>query len=88
MFYTYILYSSSKDKYYVGSTENPQERLKKHNSKNKGYTNQAQDWEIQFLKPFETKAEALLFEKKIKTWKSRIKTQKLINSAGLVYPDA
>lgn len=82
MLYTYIIYSRIKDKYYVGVSEKPEERLKKHNSKNKGYTNQSNDWEIVFLKSFETKSEALAFEKQIKGWKSRIKIQKLIVSAG------
>ncbi|WP_300663023.1 GIY-YIG nuclease family protein [Fluviicola sp.] len=88
MFYTYILYSISKDKFYVGVSENPTERLKKHNAKNKGFTNQAKDWEIVFLKEFETKSEALTFEKKIKAWKSKTMIQKLINSVDSERPDA
>ena len=88
MFYTYILYSPSKDKYYIGATENPEERIKKHNNKNKGFTNQSSDWEIVFLKAFDDKKEALAFEKTIKSWKSRIKIQKLIHSVGSERPDA
>ena len=88
MFYTYILYSPSKDKFYIGISENPIERLKKHNAKNKGFTNQVKDWEIVFLKEFETKSETLAFEKKIKAWKSKIMIQKLISSAGSEHPDA
>ncbi|WP_300359854.1 GIY-YIG nuclease family protein [Fluviicola sp.] len=33
MFYSYILYSKSTDLFYKGSTQNIQERLKKHNGK-------------------------------------------------------
>ena len=89
MFYTYILFSVTVNKYYVGASENPEERLKKHNAKNKGFTNQASDWQIVFLKPFETKSGAHAFEKEIKNWKSSIKIQKLISSsAGLEHPDA
>ena len=89
MFYTYILFSAAVNKYYVGASENPEERLKKHNAKNKGFTNQANDWQIVFLKSFETKSEALAYEKQIKNWKSAIKIQKLIsNSTGLEPPDA
>ena len=61
MFYTYIIYSVTIDKYYVGATENLSERLKKHQNKNKGFTNQATDWEIVFTESFETKIEALAF---------------------------
>ena len=89
MFYTYILFSTTINKYYVGASGNPEERLKKHNAKNKGFTNQANDWQIVFLKSFETKSEALAYEKQIKNWKSAIKIQKLIsNSTGLEPPDA
>ncbi|MDR0802417.1 GIY-YIG nuclease family protein [Fluviicola sp.] len=88
MFYTYVLYSSSKDKFYVGASESPRERLKKHNAKSKGFTNQTNDWTIVFLREFETKSEDLTFEKQIKSWKSKIKIQKLINSAGSKHPDA
>ena len=89
MFYTYILFSDTINKFYVGASENPEERLKKHNTKNKGFTNQASDWQIVFLKSFDTKSEALAYEKQIKKWKSAIKIQKLISSsAGLEHPDA
>ena len=89
MYYTYILFSITANKYYVGASENPDERLKKHNAKNKGFTNQANDWKIVFLKPFENKSEALAYEKLIKSWKSSLKIQKLIsNSIGLEHPDA
>ena len=81
MYYTYILHSISVNKFYIGASEKPSERLKKHNAKNKGFTNQSNDWEIVFLKPFETKTEALSFERQIKRWKSSVKIQQLINSS-------
>ena len=89
MYYTYIIHAASIDRYYVGISENPTERLKKHNAKNKGFTNQAADWKIVFLRMFESKREALDFEKLIKNWKSKIKIQKLIaDSVGSEHPDA
>ena len=84
MFYTYILFSDTINKFYVGASENPEERLKKHNAKNKGFTNQTSDWQIVFLKSFDTKSEALAYEKQIKNWKSAIKIQKLISSSALL----
>jgi putative endonuclease len=80
MFYTYIIYSKTVNKYNVGASENPQERLKKHNFKNGGFTNQASDWEIVFLQSFSTKSESLFFEKQIKAWKSRKKIEKLVET--------
>ncbi|WP_207422150.1 GIY-YIG nuclease family protein [Desertivirga brevis] len=38
MYIVYILYSSSLNKYYIGSTSNLPERLRKHNTKHKGFT--------------------------------------------------
>ncbi|MBN3519274.1 GIY-YIG nuclease family protein, partial [Algoriphagus lutimaris] len=32
LFFVYILYSGSKDRYYIGQTENLEERLFQHNS--------------------------------------------------------
>lgn len=63
MYFTYIIHAASIDRYYVGISENPTERLKKHNAKNKGFTNQAADWKIVYLRKFESKREALDFEK-------------------------
>jgi len=79
MFYTYILYSNSADKFYIGATENLENRLAKHRNKNKGFTNQATDWQIVFSKNFETKIEALALERTIKNWKSKKMILKLIH---------
>ena len=81
MFYTYILYSAAKDKFYIGSTENPDQRLRKHNNANKGFTNQANDWKVVYLKEYNSKLEALAHERQIKNWKSRIMVRKLIEES-------
>jgi len=80
MYHTYILFSEFTDKYYIGQTSNILERLQKHNSKNKGFTNQADDWGIVYRKSFDTRAEALSHEKQIKKWKSRKMILKLIEN--------
>jgi len=80
MYHTYILFSEFTDKYYIGQTTNILERLQKHNSKNKGFTNQADDWGIVYRKSFDTRAEALSHEKQIKKWKSRKMILKLIEN--------
>ena len=78
MFYTYIIYSKTADRYYIGMSATPEDRLKKHRNKSKGFTNIAQDWEIVYLKPFDSKVEALDFERKIKSWKSKQKIKELV----------
>jgi putative endonuclease len=57
--FLYILYSASLDLYYIGSSENPQERLRKHLANHKGFTSRAKDWTICYTESFDRKTEAL-----------------------------
>ena len=77
--YAYILFSKSKNKYYIGSTSNLEERLNKHNSNHKGFTGGIGDWKIIYSEKFENYNLALKREKQIKKWKSRVMIEKLIN---------
>ena len=79
MHYAYILFSKSKNKYYIGSTSNLEERLNKHNSNHKGFTGNTNDWEVVYSEKFESIQEARLRESQIKKWKSRVMIEKLIN---------
>ncbi len=80
MHYTYILYSESMNRYYIGSCENVQERLKRHLSNHDGYTAKAKDWIIVHQEPFSTKSDALRREKEIKAWKSAKRIQRFIQT--------
>ena len=80
MFYLYILKSEKINSYYVGVSNDVEERLKRHLSNHNGYTAKAKDWIIAYTESFETKAEALKREKQIKNWKSKLMIQKLIGS--------
>jgi len=88
VFYTYILFSESKNKFYIGSTsETLQERIRKHNSNHKGFTGNNTDWVLKYFENHSTKTEAIIREKQIKNWKSRKLIEKLIDSAGSEHPD-
>ena len=76
-----LIYSAKKDRFYIGASENPRERLKKHNAQNKGFTQQATDWKIVYQKEFQSKNEALTHEKLIKNWKSKAMIRKLIQNS-------
>lgn len=79
MWITYILYSPTKDKYYIGSTgDELSERLRRHNSNHSGFTGGLGDWKIIYQEIFQTKREAQSREREIKKWKSRKKIEKLI----------
>ncbi len=44
--YVYILKSRSVNKYYIGSSENPDRRLRYHNIIEKGFTSRYRPWKI------------------------------------------
>ena len=84
MFLTYILHSKILDKFYIGhSSENLEERLRKHLSNHKGFTAKAKDWEIVYFEKFETKSEAYKRELQIKSWKSKTKIKELIKNVAI-----
>jgi len=79
MYFVYIIYSSLKNKYYVGSCEDVNNRLIKHNTNHSGFTGKTGDWVIKWTESHPDKTIALKREKQIKGWKSRIMIEKLIN---------
>jgi putative endonuclease len=83
MYFVYILYSATLDLFYIGSSENPQERLKKHLASHRGFTSKAKDWAIIYREAFDTKSEALLREQQLKRWKNRDRVKKLIENFNL-----
>ncbi len=79
---TYILYSATIDKYYIGHTEDLiEERLRRHLSNHDGFTGKAKDWVLVFSKEFDNKKEAHTYERQIKGWKSRKAIEKLVSGA-------
>ena len=84
-FYVYILFSISRNSYYVGYTgDELEKRLRKHNTDHKGFTGHLADWKLKYSETFNTKSDAMKREKQIKHWKSRKLIEKLI---GLEHPD-
>jgi putative endonuclease len=83
-FYCYILFSAIRNKYYVGSCEDLNVRLKKNNTNHAGFTGKTKDWRLVFKEEFSNKLAAIQREAQIKKWKSRKMIEKLI---GSVHPD-
>jgi len=77
-FFVYILFSPSRNRYYIGYTSSLNGRLEKHNQKHKGFTGGTDDWILVYFETFESKSEAMVREKKIKSWKSRAMVEELI----------
>jgi len=77
----YILFSSSVSKYYIGHTTEPiEDRLRKHNSKHKGFTGKSGDWVVVYTELCLTKSLAYSREREVKGWKSKKQIEKLIGS--------
>ena len=71
MFYTYIIFSKTLDKYYTGSCENVQDRLNDHLNSRSTYTKVAKDWLLVYFENFDSRSLAVKREMAIKKKKSR-----------------
>jgi putative endonuclease len=65
-------------------SEEPQRRLEFHNTQERGFTARYRPWELVFVQAFETKAEALAAERRIKSWKSRSMIERVIRGELMV----
>ena len=83
MYYIYILYSAHADKYYVGHSSNPWNRIIQHNTnKIEKYTGKYKDWKIRAVFAV---SEIKGLADKIEKWIKRQKSIKLIET--LIAPD-
>ena len=83
MFTTYILYSESLGKFYIGFTKTTvQSRLSKHLASKRGFTAKVSDWKIVYTEVLPTKEQAMTREKQLKSWKSKHRIQSLINRSS------
>jgi len=75
----YILKSSVRDTYYIGSSDNPKRRLPYHNGESKGYTQRYRPWKLAYTHTFDSKQQALQAEQVVKKWKSKKMIRLLID---------
>lgn len=80
MYYTYILKSKIKERYYIGHTSDLERRLRKHNEGHSRSTKAYIPWELVYWKEYNTKSEAMKRENCIKKMKSKKYTKELISS--------
>ena len=81
MFFLYILQSTSSGRYYVGQSENVQERLSYHNA---GYSKALKNrgpWQLIYTEPYATRAAAVRRERQIKSWKDRSLIASLVGAS-------
>jgi putative endonuclease len=72
MFHVYILRSlSDKDRWYVGFTEDMNQRLKDHNAGHCTHTTKHRPWRLHVAMSFADREAALAFERYLKTGSGR-----------------
>ncbi len=72
MFVTYVLYSATHNKIYIGYTSDLIDRFHSHNQLGtKGYTIKFRPWEVVYVEFFDTKQAAMKREKELKSSRGR-----------------
>ncbi|MGG7034698.1 MAG: GIY-YIG nuclease family protein [Flavobacterium sp.] len=86
MHYLYIIYSKTADKFYIGETQNLEERLQKHNEHlyNNSFTKIASDWKLVLQFNCINRDNALFLEQFIKRMKSRKFIEKIISQPNIL----
>ena len=77
MFYAYILINA-KGRYYIGQTSDLNRRLFQHNNYKFSYTKKGRPWRLLYSESFNTRREAVIRERQIKSYKSGSAFKKLI----------
>ncbi|MBK7426676.1 MAG: GIY-YIG nuclease family protein [Saprospiraceae bacterium] len=65
LYFTYILYSPSKDRYYIGHTQDPLKRLTEHNCRYEKSTAPYVPWTLIGFIEKQSKSEAYVLEMKL-----------------------
>ena len=81
-YFVYILYSETLDKYYVGSTQDLAERLRRHNEGRNKSTKAGIPWKRVYQESYSDRSAAYRKEREIKARKSRMYIEDLIEGIG------
>lgn len=84
MFTTYILQSQKDGSYYIGSADDFEQRLIRHNKGYSAYTKNKGPFEVIYKEEYNTRSEAKKREYYLKSLKSRIAIENLIKDAASV----
>ena len=84
-FCTYIIQSESTGRYYIGHTQDIEQRLAQHNTHSfigSSATKRIKGpWKVVYSQPCNSRSDAMKLEKKIKSWKSKNAIDSLIKSS-------
>ena len=79
LYFVYIIYSATRDRYYTGHTDNLPKRIEQHNNGYESSTKSGVPWKLKYTEEFKTRSEAMKREYEIKSKKSRKYIEKLIS---------
>ena len=80
-YFVYILQSLIDSTYYIGSTQDLKERLKRHNEGRSKYTKAKRPWQLIYFEEFTKRSYATRREKEIKNRKSRQFIESLVRTS-------
>ena len=80
VYFVYILQSLKDGSYYVGSTQNLDERINRHNGGRSKYTKAKRPWKVVYHEEFPDRSSALKREKQIKRQKRKGFIEKLFKN--------
>jgi putative endonuclease len=78
-FWTYIIQNEAGT-YYVGHTDDLDQRLDFHNTGQSHYTARKGPWKLVYSEAFDSRSLAMKRESEIKRWKSRVRIEDLIKN--------
>lgn len=84
MFVTYILRSEKNRSYYIGSTQDLEKRIERHNKGQSKYTKRLLPWVLVYKENHDTLSEARKREFYLKSLKSKIAIEKLLKLGPVV----
>jgi putative endonuclease len=86
-YYTYILKSKIRDRFYIGSCSNLEKRLEHHNLGHSRSTKAFIPWEIAYFEKYDLRTDALKREREFKNMKNKKYLIWLINKNSGGRPD-
>lgn len=82
MCWLYILKNTVTDRYYIGSTNNLDRKIKQHRSGSTRTTKVLKTYKLVYFEKFSNIIHARIREKKLKSYKSKRYSEWLINNQG------
>lgn len=71
MFFVYVIESKKTGKFYIGQTENLDNRVTRHNKGRVTSTKNERPWELKYSREVKNRSEAVFLERKLKGFKKR-----------------